>query len=85
MVNNESEFRVKVAVRVGLEETMIFIEDDEEYSLFLYWIRFDHFYHEKKIMKRRVVSQFIRKRIRSFSAIEKRSHMILFTVQKHNK
>lgn len=36
MVNNESEFRVKVAVRVGLEETMIFIEDDKEYSLFLY-------------------------------------------------
>jgi len=77
MVNNESEFRVKVAVRV--------CKIDNNSLVIIFLKRFDHFYHEKKLMNKKVVLLFIHKQIKLFLEIEKLLNMILFLDQKLNK
>ncbi len=81
MLANESEFRVKVAVRVSnMKDTFFFT-----FCFLIISFRFDLFYNEKKVMNKKVVLLFIHKRIKLYWEIEEHLNMILSLDQKLNR
>ena len=81
MVTNESDFRVKVAVRVSREEETVRLHDEDASLSF----RFVHFCREKKHKSRKVVWPSIEKPVRLFWAIGALSSTTLSSDRKRNR